>query len=674
MFSRFKMINAISASLLILVLASCSTKKNLDGTPVEDGPVTSVTVAADKTETVSGGTIKLTALVQGSGSYNKFVTWKILKGGGQIKGSVDTAIYTADLAIDNNIPIEIEATSQGDSTKKAVITLTVKLTTSIRMRIYASDNAWKSNLVPTANIPVVLYDANKTLIQQGNTDATGTLTFIGLTPQEYIVTEEVPAGYGVQGLPLDGRKFASRRLPLTTGPVFYDSLSFTNTLAVVNGQVYLDKDFSGIREPKKQNGGRVYDQEGRLIYDEPGVAGAELTLNGTDIGGKPVKKTVKTDGNGRFEIPGLLAGQYTLSEAQPITLGDWDELSTVVSGPTSTPTTITFSHNATDRSDTTNQFILPEGSSVGDLIFAESDLPVTGLVYLDRDRDGYRLYTDGKLIEDPVGIPGITLRLAGVGNAQNAVTVSDKDGKFIFDRAVPAGQYKISEDQPLGYGDGHHHVIGKFTNIDGKEVDIPAFTGNNAEITVPQLPLSGIDPSTKPAAPATDSNAPVKPAPITTTYPVEFSDTLSNIMGTVFQDDNKDGIRDGDGINVDPGLVLNVPMRLTGTDINGRTVEKTTTLDEAGEFYFADLLQGTYQIVQLEQPANYLDGKTRPGLIDNARVGTSGINRIDAITLPAGKDAGGTQYWIIYLTSGKILPGYNSSTNDSYSFAEIANK
>ncbi len=317
---------------------------------------------------------------------------------------------------------------------------------------------------------------------------------------------------------------------------------------------------------------------------------------------------------------------------------------------------------------------MPEGSSVGDLIFAESDLPVTGQVYLDRDRDGYKLAGDGNLVEDPVGIPGVTLRLLGVNNAQSASTTSDKDGKFIFDRAVPAGKYRVSEEQPLGYGEGHFHVIGKFVNTEGKEVEFPSVIGNNVEIIVPQLPQSGIDPSTLPVAPTPDPNAPPKPAPITTTYPVEFSDTLSNIMGTVFQDDNMNGNRDENGINVDPGLVLNVPMRLNGTDINGKTVEKTTTLDEVGEFYFADLLQGTYQIVQLEQPANYLDGKTRPGLINGVRVGTSGINKIDAIALPAGKDAGGTQYWILNLTTKKILPGYQSDTTGSYSFAEIANR
>jgi large repetitive protein len=670
MFSRFKTINVIGASLLIVFLASCTQKKNLDGTPVEDGPVTGVTIKADKTETVSGGTINLTAVVAGSGTYNKSVSWKILKGGGKIKGSAETAVYTADLAIADNTPIEVEATALGDGTKKAVVTLTVKLTTSIQLQIFASDNAWKSRLVPSANISVVLYDAKKTVVQQGTTDTNGILTFIGLTPQEYIVTEEVPTGYGVQGLPLDGRKYASRRLPLTTGPVFYDNLRFVNTLGVVSGHVYLDKDFSEIREPKRQKGGLVYDQEGRLVYDEPGVAGAELTLTGNDVEGKSVKRTTKTDGNGRFEIPGLLAGQYTLTETQPATLGDWNELSTVLS--TSTPTTITFSHNSTDRSDSTNQFVLPEGSSIGDLIFAESDLPVTGLVYLDRDRDGYRLYTDGELIEDPVGIPGATLRLAGVGNAQSASTFSDKDGKFIFDRAVPPGKYTIIEEQPLGYGEGHYHVIGTFTTTDGKQVEFPSVKGNSAEITVPQLPLSGVDPSTLPPAPAPDPNAPPKPAPITTTYPVEFSDTLSNIMGTVFQDDNQNGSRDGNGITVDPGLVLNVPMRLTGLDITGKAVDKTTTLDEIGAFYFADLLQGTYQIVQVDQPANYLDGKTKPGLIDGVSVGTPGTNRIDGIVLPAGKDAGGYQYWILNLTTQKISPGYNADTNYSYSFAEIA--
>jgi hypothetical protein len=688
MFSRIKMINAISASLLIIIFASCSTKKPVESL-IEDGDVTKISIESDKTETVSGGTVKLTASVEGTGNYSKSVTWKILSGGGKIKGADETVTYTADLAIDKSGPVQIEATARGDTTKKAIVSINVLATTSVSVYIDSWDNASRAKYVDSPNIPVKLYDAKQNLIQEGLTDGQGLITFIGLVPQEYTITEDVPVGYGVRGLTINGRRVASRRLPLTTGPQYLET-GFTNTLAVISGQVFIDKDFSRVREPKTEQGGILRDlKTDELIFAEDGVSDTELTLTGTDVNGKAVSLKTKPDSNGRFEFAALLAGEYNITQAQKADLGDWDdymnlgfERSIIDSsgfGTTEYPdqpktannASVTFQHNGTDRTDKTVSFVLAEGASVGGFMFAESDLAVTGLVYLDRDRDGYRLYPgEEKLVEDPVAIPGVTIRLSG--NGQSASTISDKDGKFIFDRAVPPGKYNINEDQPLGYGTGHTHVIGTFFNINKKEVEISSVAGNSAETTVPQFPPSGVDPATLPAV---DPNAPPVPASDKITKPIEFSDTLSNIMGTVFQDDNKNGIRDGiDGITVDPGLVLNVPMRLTGTDVTGKQINKTASLDTLGEFYFADLLQGTYTIEQVEQPLNYLDGLTRPGLIGATRVGTSGINRIDGISLPAGADAGGARYWIINLTARKILPGYNSFTNDSYSFAELANK
>jgi hypothetical protein len=685
MFSRFKPLIAISAALLIITLAGCSTKKPVESL-VEDGDVTSVNITADKTETVSGGTVTLTAEVQGTGTYSKAVTWKILSGGGTIKGKDDSAVYTADLAVDKSGPVQIEATARGDATKKAVVSFNVLATTSVSVYVKSWDRATRATFVNSPNIPVKLFDAKQNLIQEGLTDQTGTITFIGLVPQEYILTEEVPVGYGVNGLAINGRRVASRRLPLTTGPQ-YLLTGFTNTLAAISGQVFVDKDFSRVREPKIEKGGIARDQKTlELIYDEAGVPETELTLTGTDVNNKAVSLKTKPDGNGRFEFAGLLAGEYSITESQKADLGDWDdsiaagfERNIITSDGfgyveyPETPKTaanldVSFQHSGTDRTDKTTSFKVAEGASVGGFMFAESDLAVTGLVYLDRDRDGYRLFPgEDKLVEDPVVIPGITINLSG--NGQSASTISDKNGKFIFDRAVPPGKYTITEGPNLGYGTGHAHMIGTFINTAKQEVEIAPIVGNSTELTVPQLPQSGIDPSTLPPA---DPNAPPVAASDNITKPIEFSDTLSNIMGTVFQDDNRNGIRDGDGISVDPGLVLNVPMRLTGTDVTGKQVSKTASLDTYGEFYFADLLQGTYVIEQIEQPLNYLDGLTRPGLIGATRVGVGGTNRIDGIVLPAGVNAGGSPYWIINLTTGKIEPGYDSSTSGSYTFAELA--
>jgi large repetitive protein len=666
----------------LTMLAACSTKKPVESL-VEDGDVTSINVTADKSETVSGGTVNLSATLEGTGNFSKSVTWKIRSGGGKIKGADTSAVYTADLAVDKGGPIEIEATARGNTSKTSKVTILVKATTSVVVNISSWDHASKVVYVNSLNIPVKLYDADKKLVQEGVTDIAGNISFLGLTPQEYTLTEDVPTGYGVLGFGVDGytkvggRRIASRRLPLTTGPT-YLSTGFINTLAVIVGQVYLDKDFSGVREAKPAGATDVdRDIKGQINYSEPGVTGAKLTLTGTDVNGNPVNRITTADGSGRFEFPALLSGQYTLSEAQEAALGDWDETvvpnterliingrSFYIEKTTQIPKTtsgslVTFQHNGTDRSDTTTPFVIDEGQSVGGFMFAESDLPVTGLVYLDRDRDGYRYYPDERtLIEDLDFIPNVTLRISG--NGQGASTISGKDGQFIFDRAVPAGTYTLTEDQPLGYGTGHTHVIGAnhFSNL--------AIAGNSAVVVVPQFESSGVDPATL---------QPVKTPPPTasggtTTKPIEVSDELSNIMGTVFEDDNGNGIRDPDGINVDPGLVLNVPMRLTGTDVAGNAVDKTVFLDKYGEFYFADLLQGTYKIEQTEQPQNYRDGTTRAGLIGTTRVGTGGTpNTISSVVVPAGVDAGGYKPVFLY----DLSLWYKTFTTDGYTFGELAN-
>jgi large repetitive protein len=669
----------------LIILASCTgVKRNLDGTPVEDGLVTGVSVTGDKTFTTSGGTVKLTALVTGTGTYNKTVSWKILSGNGKIKPDETTAIFTADLAVDKDGPVVIEATSRGDTTKKGKITFDVRASTSVVVNVSSWNHASDVKYFNTDNIAVKLFDANKKLVQEGVTDSSGNIAFLGLTPQEYTVTEDVPVGYGVLGFNRDGfstvsgRRVASRRLPLTTGPTYLVT-GFINTLAVVVGQVYIDKDFSGVREAKLPSPTSVErDLKGQIVYSEAGVIDTRLRLRGTDVNGTSVDRTVNPDGNGRFEIPGLLSGEYTLTELQNAKLGDWDDTIvpelerllvngrfTKIEKTTQVPIAaggdkVKILHNATDRSDSTEPFKIEEGASVGGFMFAESDLPVTGLTYLDRDRDGYRLYTDDRLlIEDPVIIPGATLQISG--NGRDATAISAKDGTYIFDRAVPSGKYLLAQIPPIGYAKGYAHPIGATSHF-----EFPTVPGSEIEIVVPQWPASGVDPSTL---------KPVKiPPPIPTaetyTTPVEFSNELSNIMGTVFLDDNGNGIRDGTSINVDPGLVLNVPMRLTGTDLAGNPVERIASLNTLGEFYFNDLLQGTYKIEQVDQPQNYRDGITRAGFIGPVQVGVGGTpNLISNIVLPAGKDAGGDTPSIDY--DLKVL--YPPFRTDGYTFGELAN-
>ncbi len=74
--------------------------------------------------------------------------------------------------------------------------------------------------------------------------------------------------------------------------------------------------------------GSVYvDINGNAMRDaaEPGVAGAIITLTGTDNANTPVNLQTTTDSDGQYEFAGLAPGTYTIRESQPSNLVDGSE-------------------------------------------------------------------------------------------------------------------------------------------------------------------------------------------------------------------------------------------------------------------------------------------------------------------------------------------------------------
>jgi len=79
----------------------------------------------------------------------------------------------------------------------------------------------------------------------------------------------------------------------------------------------------------------------------------------------------------------------------------------------------------------------------------------------------------------------------------------------------------------------------------------------------------------------------------------------SSIAGTVYSDFNDDGLQNG----VESGI-LNVSLRLTGTDLYGNAVDTTVTTNASGAYLFDDLAPSGaagYTITET-QPANFTDG------------------------------------------------------------------
>ena len=140
------------------------------------------------------------------------------------------------------------------------------------------------------------------------TDVSGYYSFTALLPGTYTLTETQPAAY------IDG-KDAIGSQGGTTGN---DVLSNIVLAAGVNG---VQNNFGEIVPvPPASVSGFVYfdpNNNGLKEAGEPPIAGATLTLTGTDDLGNPVSKTATTDGAGAYSFTNLRPGTYLVSETQP---------------------------------------------------------------------------------------------------------------------------------------------------------------------------------------------------------------------------------------------------------------------------------------------------------------------------------------------------------------------
>lgn len=76
----------------------------------------------------------------------------------------------------------------------------------------------------------------------------------------------------------------------------------------------------------------------------------------------------------------------------------------------------------------------------------------------------------------------------------------------------------------------------------------------------------------------------------------------TSVSGIVFQDLNRNGLRDAS-----EKLLADVQVVLLGTDRNGVAVNKQTVTNSTGAYSFTNLVPGRYTVYEI-QPGIYLDG------------------------------------------------------------------
>ena len=209
-------------------------------------------------------------------------------------------------------------------------------------------------------------------------------------------------------------------------------------------------------------------QNGVQDAGEPGIAGATVTLSGTNLYGMPVNQSFTTLANGAYQFTGLCQGTYSVSVTAPAGL---------------TPTSTGKGTPATDSNPSPSSVVLATDSSTDQTIDFGFFKPCTGsigdYVFYDMNQNGIQDLGDTSLA-------GVTVTLTGTniyGIAVNQSATTPASGAYLFS-GLCQGAYSVSVATPAGF---IPTVTGKGTtatdsNTSPAAVVLPADNGSNLTI------------------------------------------------------------------------------------------------------------------------------------------------------------------------------------------------
>ncbi len=412
-----------------------------------------------------------------------------------------------------------------------------------------------------AGVAIQLFDLNGNLVASTVTNAQGYYQFGALTPGVYSIVEVQPEGF------LDGADrvggFGGQAIGLN--PV---NDRFAG-IEVKSGQSASMYNFCEHR-PASVMGTVWHDlnNDGNLDNNEPGIRGVTIQL--LDASGNILSET-QTDTAGQYQFDNLYAGQYSIRELQPQDYLDGQESIGSVQGRPSGQTT----------ADEFRAVGLLEGVRGVNYNFGEiRAASIAGTVHADVNGD---CTFDPELGDRPLS--GVLLELLDSNGQVIASTTTNAGGDYSFENLLP-GTYSVREYTPPGYLNGES-IIGV---VNGQ------LTGqSSADLLTGILLQSGQQ-----------------------AVNYDFCEHVpAELRGSVWHDLNNDGQQQPG----EPGIG-GVTIQLW--DASGNLMAQQVT-DSAGNYRFADLLAGEYQLREI-QPLDYVDGREAIGSIDGQVVGNHSAN------------------------------------------------
>lgn len=393
-----------------------------------------------------------------------------------------------------------------------------------------------------AGVTVSLLDESGAVIRTVATGDDGGYSFDGVGYGRYRVRFDRPSGTAFTSVDQDGvddAEDSDAAADGLTGAFLYDPAGGADT-SVDAGLVRT----ASIGDTVFEDG----DNDGVQDPDEVGIRNVSVTLIGAD--GADIS-TVFTDANGNYSFDDLPSGTYRIRidtpggyAFSPQNAGDDRGADSDVDQATGVTGPIEFDAGLGNRDDI-DAGLVPVGE-IGDRVWSDID-------------------ADGIQDADEPGRSGIPVRLYDAGGRLVAQTETDPQGRYSF-KNVPAGDYRV-------------------------EIDVP-------DDAVVSPPKSGGDPTLDSDSDPAGSSpvfgfAPTSPGDpqspgVLSDLTIDFGLVpAAGIGDRVWVDADGNGVQD-EGENGKSGVTV------TLVDADGRT--RTTTTGEDGQYFFPDLVAGTYRI------------------------------------------------------------------------------